>query len=666
MMACFARVVTSSLEGLAKPSGVVAGAVPAGYGPADLQDAYKLTAQSASAGTGRTIAIVDAQDDPSIESDLALYRSTFGLPPCTSASGCFQKVNQFGQTSPLPQPDTGWASEMALDLEMASAICPNCNLLLVEANSANNSDLDTAANTAAAWPGVVAVSNSYGGGESSSDTSDASYNHPGIAITASSGDEGFVVEFPAASGALTAVGGTSLVKDPTTARGWTETVWSTSNSEGTGSGCSEYETKPTWQTDTGCLKRTVGDVSADADPATGVAVYDSYGSGGWAVFGGTSLSSPLIAGVYALASPPNSGDYPVSYAYANPGAFFDVTVGQTSSSCSSYLCKAQVGYDGPTGWGTPNGIGGFQPLSANDFSISASPATLNLLQGTSGSSTISTAITTGVAQTINLSISGVPAGATATFNPTSVTAGASSTLTVAAGTTAAGTYTLTITGTGTSATHTTTVVLTITTPPVNDFSIAANPTSLSLVQGTSGTSTISTAVTSGSSQTVKLAISGLPAGATASLSPASLAAGASSTVTMNAGTAGPGAYTATITGTGVSATHSTSITLAITPTGADFSIAASPSSLTVSKLGIGTFKVAVTAMNGFSGRVTFSLDGLPSKVAGVFLPSYVNGSGTSYFIFVVGLKQASGTFPLTITGTSGSLVHSTNVTLNVK
>src|SRR5262249_29821314 len=148
--------------------------------------------------------------------------------------------------------------EIALDLEAASAICPNCNLLIVEANSASNSDLDTGVNTAAAWPGVVAVSNSYGGTESSSDPSDTSYDHPGITITSSGGDEGFVVEFPAAASTVTAVGGTSLVRDSTTARGWTEAVWNTSNQEGTGSDCSKFESKPTWQADTNCLKRTVG------------------------------------------------------------------------------------------------------------------------------------------------------------------------------------------------------------------------------------------------------------------------------------------------------------------------------------------------------------------------------------------------------------------------
>jgi subtilase family serine protease len=381
---CMARVVTSSLEGLPKASGVVGMASPSGFGPADLQDAYKLTSLSASAGSGRTIAIVDAYDDTKAEADLAVYRSTFGLPPCTSASGCFQKVNEFGASSPLPPTDTtGWSEEISLDLDMASAICPNCNLLLVEANGPFDVDLINGVNTAAAWSGVIAISNSYGGSEDSSITSECSssvgaYNHPGVAITVSSGDEGYGAEFPASCTYVTAVGGTSLSKNSSVPRGWSETVWETSSSEGTGSGCSAFMSKPSWQTDTGCTKRTIGDVSADADPATGVAVYDtapnSDGVNGWAQFGGTSVSAPLIAGVYALASPPASGDYPSSYAYANTSAFFDVTSGH-NGTCTGhpYWCTAEPGYDGPTGWGTPNGVGGFEPPA----SVGLTPASLN-------------------------------------------------------------------------------------------------------------------------------------------------------------------------------------------------------------------------------------------------------------------------------------------------
>ena len=250
-----------------------------------------------------------------------------------------------------------------LDLEMVSATCPQCHILLVEANSPTDANLGTAVNTAVAQ-GAVAVSNSYGGPESSSDPSiSASYfQHPGVAITVSSGDEGYGVEFPASSPYVTSVGGTSL-SHASNARGWTESVWSTSSTEGAGSGCSSYETKPSFQTDTGCTRRTVADVSAVADPATGVAVYDSYGSGGWTVFGGTSVSSPIIASVYAMASPPPANAYPNQYPYADPGALFDVTTGRTATCSPSYLCTAGAGYDGPTGLGTPNGVAAFGPVA---------------------------------------------------------------------------------------------------------------------------------------------------------------------------------------------------------------------------------------------------------------------------------------------------------------
>ncbi|WRZ92042.1 S53 family peptidase [Streptomyces sp. NBC_01007] len=336
---------------------------PSGFGPTDLQAAYGLTSAAAANGTGETIAVVDAYNDPNAEADLATYRSYYGLPACTTANGCFKKVSQTGSTTSLPSNDTGWAEEISLDLDMASAICPKCNILLVEAKSAAMADLGTAVNEAVAL-GAKYVSNSYGGSESSSDTSydTAYFNHPGVAITVSAGDSGYGAEYPAASQYVTSVGGTALTKAASTTRGWTESVWKTSDTEATGSGCSAYDPKPAWQTDTGCSKRTVSDVSAVADPATGVAVYDSYGiTPGWYTFGGTSVSSPVIAGVYALAGTPSTGSYPAKFPYTAAGtsALNDVTSGNNGTCTVSYLCTATTGYDGPTGWGTPEGVTAF-------------------------------------------------------------------------------------------------------------------------------------------------------------------------------------------------------------------------------------------------------------------------------------------------------------------
>jgi subtilase family serine protease len=336
---------------------------PSGFGPTDLQAAYGLTSAAASNGSGETIAIVDAYNDPNAEADLATYRSYYGLSACTTANGCFKKVSQTGSTTSLPSSDTGWAEEMSLDLDMASAVCPKCSILLVEAKSATMANLGTAVNEAVTL-GAKYVSNSYGGSESSSDTSyDTSYfKHTGVAITVSAGDSGYGAEYPAASQYVTSVGGTALTKAASTTRGWTESVWKTSSTEGTGSGCSSYDTKPSWQTDTGCSKRTISDVAAVADPATGVAVYDSYGiTAGWYTFGGTSASAPVIAGVYALGGTPSSGSYPAKFPYAAAGtsALNDVTSGNNGTCTTSYLCTATTGYDGPTGWGTPEGVTAF-------------------------------------------------------------------------------------------------------------------------------------------------------------------------------------------------------------------------------------------------------------------------------------------------------------------
>ncbi|MBO0777854.1 MAG: S53 family peptidase [Ktedonobacteraceae bacterium] len=337
------KQVTSSLSPFA--------ASPGGLNPADLQNAYKL---SSSGGSGQTIAIVDAFDDPNAESDLAVYRAQFGLSPCTTANGCFRKVNQNGGTS-YPTPDAGWAEEISLDLDMASAICPNCKILLVEASSASFTNLGTAVNRAVTM-GATVVSNSYGGSESSGETSFASfYNHPGVIITASSGDSGYGVSVPAAYNTVVAVGGTSLTK-ASNSRGWSETVWS-----GAGSGCSRYITKPSWQQDSGCSRRTVADVAAVADPNTGVSVYDTYGGvGGWLVFGGTSVSAPIIASIYALAGNASSINAASSLYSAPSGSLFDVTSG-SNGHCGNkaYLCTGTSGYDGPTGLGTPNGTTAF-------------------------------------------------------------------------------------------------------------------------------------------------------------------------------------------------------------------------------------------------------------------------------------------------------------------
>ena len=343
---CFARVVTSDENGIAPDA-----TGPKGLNPADIVSAYKLPA---SGGAGKLVAIVDAQDDPNAEKDLGVYRSQFGLPACTTANGCFKKVNQTGAASPLPKADSGWAGEIALDIEMVSAACPDCKILLVEANSASDADL-MAAEATAVKLGASVISNSWGGSEDSTiSTNDSTwFNHPGVAIMVSAGDDGYGAEYPATSQYVTSVGGTNLKKATSGTRGWTETVWgsATSADGGTGSGCSKYITKPSWQKDTSCTKRTAADVAAVADPNTGVSVYDTY-SGGWAVYGGTSAASPIVAAIYALTGN-NAASGSLSYTKA--ADFFDITSGTNGSCSGTYLCTAKAGYDGPTGNGSPNG-----------------------------------------------------------------------------------------------------------------------------------------------------------------------------------------------------------------------------------------------------------------------------------------------------------------------
>jgi hypothetical protein len=330
-----------------------------GFGAADLASAYKL---NTSLTPGATIALVDAYDYPNAESDLAQYRSKYGLPACTTSNGCFKRVNQNGQTSPLPNKSPAgddWTVEAALDLDLASAACPHCKLVLVEAQDDQGDGLFIAQNGAAAV-GATVISNSWGGPSTSSDASFETYfNHPGIGIFVASGDNGWTGtsgDYPSTSAHVTGVGGTSLVQ-ATNTRGWTEGAWSSG-----GSSCSKTIAKPSYQTSTACSGRMAADVSAVADPNTGLAVYNAS-NGGWIVVGGTSAASPFVAGVYALYG---LGSNAPGWPYSNASKFFDVTTGK-NGSCGNVLCNSGAGWDGPTGIGTPNGaaLGGGTTCTPN-------------------------------------------------------------------------------------------------------------------------------------------------------------------------------------------------------------------------------------------------------------------------------------------------------------
>ena len=328
---------------------VVGGSSAYGYGPSQLQSAYELP--SSKKGKGQTIAIVDAFDDPNAASDLAVYRSNFGLPACNTSNPCFKKYNEQGQQSNYPPPDSGWAVEMSLDLDMASAVCPNCNIILVEATTSGIVDLGKSVDEAVKL-GANVVSNSYGNYNGKAPFGSKHYDHPGTIITASAGDSGYKVSEPAGYSSVVAVGGTTLIT-ASGSRGWSETAW-----DGTGSGCELRLPKPSWQRDKGCKGRTMNDVAAVADPNTGVAVYDTYPSGGWFEVGGTSVASPLVASIFALAGNADTLDAAQSL-YTKSSSLWDVTSGSDGTCKHAYLCTAGPGYDGPTGNGTPHGLGAF-------------------------------------------------------------------------------------------------------------------------------------------------------------------------------------------------------------------------------------------------------------------------------------------------------------------
>ncbi|MGB8215420.1 MAG: hypothetical protein WCE68_17860 [Anaerolineales bacterium] len=330
--------------------------LPGGYGPWEFRGAYGV---SGITSTTRTVAIVDAYDDPTVLSDLNTYSTHFGIPTMnecpvssgTAASPCFQEVDENGGTN-FPPPDNDWDGEISLDVQVVHAMCQNCNILLVEAASDEDYDLIEVADQTAVSMGANVVSNSWGEYDFDGETSyDSYFNHPGVPFVFSSGDTGDEVEYPAASPNVTAVGGTSLYVNSDDTYN-SETAWS-----GAGSGCSAYESKPGFQHDPGCPTRTVADVSADADPDTGALIYiNDYPY----QYGGTSLAAPLIASIYALAGGVGSTlGNSLPYANVDYGVnMHDVTSG-SNGSCGSYLCTAGAGYDGPTGLGTPLGLAAF-------------------------------------------------------------------------------------------------------------------------------------------------------------------------------------------------------------------------------------------------------------------------------------------------------------------
>jgi subtilase family serine protease len=433
---CHALVVTDSRGNPRAQS------APYGLSPTTIKSVYGFDSSNG-AGAGTTIAIVDAYDDPSAESDLNVFSSQYGLPACTTANGCFKKVNQTGGSS-YPRTDSGWALEISLDVQWAHAIAPSAKILLVEARSSSLSNLLTAESYATGHAGYV--SNSWGASEFSSESAYDSYFN-GASVFVSSGDSGLPAEWPSSASNVISVGGTTLHFSGTTFTN--ETGWSDG-----GGGCSAYETAtsaqhPTSQSLCG-TSRATPDVSLDADPASGVSVYDSTpysGQSGWWKVGGTSASSPM----WAARSADQGVAVNAAYVYGNNITFRDITSGNNGASCL-------VGFDLCSGRGSWTGGGSAQ---APDFGISATPGSRTVTAGTGTSYDVTVTPNGSFSGSVGLSLSGSPSGVTGTFNPASTTGSSTIDISTASNTTP-GTYTLTITGSGDGVTHSTTVSLTVT------------------------------------------------------------------------------------------------------------------------------------------------------------------------------------------------------------
>jgi len=516
---------------------------PTGLSPAQIQAAYNLPSTG---GTG-TIAIIDAYDDPTVQNDLSVFSSQFGLPAVNNTN--FEKHMMSSRISA----NSGWALEISLDVQWAHAIAPNAKILLVEAKSASLTDLLAAVDYARSRPDVVAVSMSWGASEFSTESSYDSHftSNYGAIFFASSGDSGAGVIWPSTSPNVVAVGGTTLTFSGALV---SETAWS-----GSGGGLSKYESEPSYQTTYGVSgangKRAVPDVSYDADPNSGVSVYDSTpysGATGWWQVGGTSAGAPQWAAIQSLGlSVSNNNLY--QDALASYASYFrDIISGSNGYS-------ATTGYDLVTGLGSPLTTN-YAPVTTPDFSVSASPSTQTVVEG--GSANYSIAITelNGFTGDVYLSVSGLPTGSDGAFSP-NPTADSSSLSITTSTSTPAGTYSLTITSVSGSLTRTTNVILVVSPP---GFSLSASPASQTVKRGSPTTYTITIVPTGGFTGSVSLSVSGMPSQTTGKFNPNPTTTSSSILTITTSSRTQTSTYKLTITGVSGSLTNKTTVTLVVT------------------------------------------------------------------------------------------------------
>jgi hypothetical protein len=528
------------------------------FGGADLRTAYGI---SALGDPSKVIAIVDAYDDPNAFANLTRFRLDQNLPviqscslstltslASTAGSPCFAKVNQTGGTS-LPSANADWANEIDLDLQAASAICPMCSILLLEASSTSIGNLGTAVTTASNTAHVLAISNSYGiSGDYPGSLATAFDNAAGkgIAVVASSGDGGYGVLFPASATKVIGVGGTTLAVDATTGARTSETAWA-----GTGSGCSRYNAAPAWQSIPGnpCAgKKAIADVSADADPNSGLAIFTTYNNTtGYWVFGGTSLSSPLIAALYAMQGGYGGSTLAGQYAWSAGTPHYDVTSGSNGSCSPSVLCTAGTGWDGPTGLGSISVASSAPPALA---SIAVTPASASLQTGQPQQFTAAGRDQYGQPIAIPSLVWSVAAGGVGSVDASS-------------GLYSAGPTAGTATVTAASGPASGTARVTVTAAPASDFTLSVSPSSQSVKRGATATFAVTISRLNGFADSVTLSVSGAPSGSTVSISP-NPATGTSATISVaTKKSTAVKAYTLTVTGTsgGLSRTATTTLTV---------------------------------------------------------------------------------------------------------
>ncbi|WP_329572134.1 protease pro-enzyme activation domain-containing protein [Kitasatospora sp. NBC_01266] len=638
-----------------------------GYTPAQFRTAYGMTKLSGSyTGAGQTVGLVEF--DAFNQSDINAWTSNFNQPSVTP-----KVVSVDGGVS---SPGSGQL-EVTLDIDAVASTAPAAAQIAYEAPNTDAAWVDEMAKIASDNQ-INILSGSWLAGEScESGPINGSHNSftqmaaQGITLLSASGDWGATgcgyngdnttvqADYPASDPLVTGVGGTQLLTSDSAGTYQSESCWNQGSTGNTrsGGGYSQIFAKPSWQTGTNQY-RSVPDIALDADYGAGALSVNLNGK--WEDIGGTSLASPLMAGYIAMVDQKSKAAGTADVGALNPTIY---AIGQSSQYASTFhdvttgnnnTYSAGTGYDLCTGWGSPQGdnladplINGATPPASNDFTIAASPTSVSVNPGQSVTTTISTTVSKGSAESVALSATGLPAGVTAAFSPTSVTAGNSATLTLtASASAAAGQSSVTVAGKSTDASHSTPVSLTVNSSAQSDFSISLSPTSATVTAGKSAGTTVTTAATTQTSPgNIALSASGLPSGASATFNPTSVSAGSSSTVTIATSASTPaGTYQVTITGKSAATSHSSTFTLTVQ------SGTAGPVTVQNPGFQFGQLGQPVSLQmqaSGGTGSYTWSAAGLPSGLSinsstGLISGTPISSSGFSVTVTATDTSGTSG------------------------